>query len=187
MRIIAGTAKGRRLKCPKGHRTRPTPDRVRESLFAIIGDRVSGSRVLDLYAGTGAMGLEAVSRGARAAVFVERDSLVLGVLRANILACGFEGRTAVMRSPVLPYVRNADFGDGFDVVFADPPYAGHEATLTLMALSERAKSLQGCLIILEHAPGDIGLSAPPGMRAVENRSYGNTALSIFHIIGDREA
>lgn len=186
MRIISGIAKGRRLKCPRGLRTRPTPDRVRESVFSIIGEKISGSRVLDLYAGTGAMGLEAVSRGADAAVLVEKDPLVRRVLRDNIAACGFEGKTTVMRSPVLPFLRNGDLDGGFDVVFADPPYGGNEATLTLMALSKRAKSLQGCLIVMEHGPWDT-VTPPASIRVVENRKYGNTALTFFHLSGGGEA
>jgi 16S rRNA (guanine966-N2)-methyltransferase len=187
MRIIAGLAKGRRLKCPRGQRTRPTSDRVRESIFSILGDRIAGSRILDLYAGTGAMGLEAMSRGAQSAVFIERDPLAVGSLKENILACGFQGRTVVTRSPVVPYLRSADFGTGFDVVFADPPYGGREATLTLMALAKRAKSLQGCLIVLEHAREDAVTSPLPDLQVVENRRYGSTALTFFHVIGDREA
>jgi len=186
MRIIAGIAKGRRLKCPGGLRTRPTPDRVRESVFSIIGQQLSGSRVLDLYAGTGAIGLEAMSRGADGVVFVEKDPLVLGVLRDNIAACGFEGKATIIRSPVLPFLRKGDLDGSFDLVFADPPYGGDKATLTLMALSKRAKSLQGCLIVMEHSPGDI-VTPPAAMRVVENRKYGNTELTFLHLPGGEEA
>lgn len=182
MRIIGGSARGRKLKCPRGRGTRPTPDRVRESAFSIIGDRVVGSRILDLFAGTGAMGLEAVSRGAEKAVFIENDPAALKILEANILGCGFGRKTIVVRSPVNRFLSRGDFGDGFDVIFADPPYGSEEGTLTLMALSKHAKSLPESLVVLEHASRDTVIQ-PPGLQVVEKRKYGNTTLTFFRVIG----
>jgi 16S rRNA (guanine(966)-N(2))-methyltransferase RsmD len=187
MRIIAGTAKGRRLKCPKGRRTRPTPDRVRESIFSIVGDKVHGARILDLFAGTGAMGLEALSRGASEAVFVERDPSVIGYLRENARLCGFEKESAILNSPVLPFLKNGDLGDGFDVVFADPPYGGPGASLTLLALCKRAKSLrEECLFVLEHAPGENPETQPDCMEIIDKRKYGNTAITFLKMIRQGE-
>ena len=182
MRIIAGTAKGRRLKGPVGRATRPTPDRVRESVFSILGDRVPGSRVLDLFAGTGAMGLEALSRGAEKTVFVEKDPAALRVLESNVSACGFGERSIVVPSAVDRFLMRGDFGGGFDLVFADPPYGGEEGSLTLMALSKRAKSLPGSLVVLEHAPGDPVIQ-PPDLPVIDSRKYGNTALTFFRVTG----
>ena len=120
MRIVAGRFGGRTIKAPPGRGTRPTSDRVREALFAILGP-LAGARVLDLYAGSGALGLEALSRGAAHAVFVERDPRAIGVLRANIDALGVAAEEArVVRGDAL---RNASsLGDTYDLVLIDPPY-----------------------------------------------------------------
>lgn len=178
MRIIAGSARGRRLKCPHGLETRPTPDRVREAIFNILADRVAQSRVLDLFAGTGAMGLEALSRGARRAVFVENNPKTLRVLEENIRECRCGEKADVVPLAVGSYLGRGFSPGGFDLIFADPPYKGEEGTLTLMALSKHAKSLPECLVILEHAPGD-NLAQPPGLRIIETRKYGNTAVTFF--------
>ena len=117
MRVVAGEFKGRRLHAPRGAATRPTADRVREALFSMLGD-VAGARVLDLYAGSGALGIEALSRGAGSAVFVERDRRALAALRGNLEAVGVE---ADVRS--LDALRFVARGEGtFDLVFCDPPY-----------------------------------------------------------------
>lgn len=187
MRIIAGTAKGHRLKCPRGRRTRPTPDRVRESIFSIVGDKVRGARVLDLFAGTGAMGLESLSRGAAEAVFVERDPSAIRCLRENARLCDFENESAILNSPVLPFLRNGDLGDGFDLVFADPPYGGSDVSLTLLALSKRVKSLrEECLFVLEHAPGESPESKLDCMEMIDKREYGNTAITFLKVIRQGE-
>lgn len=121
-RIIAGQARGRRLAVPPGRRVRPTTDRVRESVFSMLGsmDLVVGARVLDLFAGTGALGLEALSRGAAEAVFVERDRAALAALRANIGTCGFGSRARVVASDAERFL--AAGGTAPDLVLADPPY-----------------------------------------------------------------
>ena len=117
MRIVAGEFKGRRLRMPRGAPTRPTADRVREALFSMLGD-VTGARVLDLYAGSGALGIEALSRGAESAVFVERDARAAAAIQANLDAIGAEGE--VSRQDVLAFVRRD--GRSYDLVFCDPPY-----------------------------------------------------------------
>ena len=179
MRIIAGTAKGRKLVSPKGSRTRPTSDRVREAIFSIIGDLVEDARILDLYSGTGAMGLEALSRGASQAVFVETDPAALQCLKSNIAAVGCQESGKVVNRPVLSYLEKADLGDGFNLVFADPPYTGDLGTLTLKAISKHAKPLKGCLVILEHAPGTPPDNVPDNMGRIETRKYGNTGVTFF--------
>ena len=117
MRIVAGEFKGRRLRMPRGAPTRPTADRVREALFSMLGD-VTGARVLDLYAGSGALGIEALSRGAESAVFVERDARAAAAIQANLDAIGAEGE--VSRQDALAFVRRD--GRSYDLVFCDPPY-----------------------------------------------------------------
>ncbi len=117
MRVVAGTFKGRRLTAPRGTRTRPTADRVREALFSMLGD-VGAARVLDLYAGSGALGIEALSRGADSVVFVERDHQALAAIERNLAAVGAEA--TVVRQDVLRFLTHAD--GAFDLVFCDPPY-----------------------------------------------------------------
>ena len=118
MRVVAGEFKGRRLHAPRGRRTRPTADRVREALFSILGD-VGGLRVLDLFAGSGALGIEALSRGASAAVFVDRDPRAIAAIRRNLDAIGV--RAELHRRDVLGFV-SAAAGEAYDLVLADPPY-----------------------------------------------------------------
>ena len=185
MRIIAGIAKGHKIQCPKGSGTRPTSDRVREAIFSILGGRVVDARILDLYSGTGAMGLEALSRGAREAVFVEGDRKVTRFLAANIEACGFTDVTRIVVKAVRTFLESADNGTEYDIIFADPPYAGKEGSLTLSALSKRAKSLQRCLVVLEHSPENEPGPAPPDMEEVDTRRYGNVCVA-FYVFRDQE-
>jgi 16S rRNA (guanine966-N2)-methyltransferase len=117
LRIVAGDFKGRRLRAPKGLRTRPTADRVREALFSMLGE-VAGARVLDLYAGSGALGLEALSRGAASAVFVDREARAVAAIAANLSSLGLEAE--VRRQDVLRFLSRGR--GGFDLVFCDPPY-----------------------------------------------------------------
>jgi len=117
LRVVAGQFKGRRLATPRGTRTRPTADRVREALFSLLGD-VGGVRVLDLYAGSGALGIEALSRGAASAVFVERDPPAVAAIERNLAAIGVDA--VVVRQDVMRYLPRAD--GPFELVFCDPPY-----------------------------------------------------------------
>jgi 16S rRNA (guanine966-N2)-methyltransferase len=175
MRIVAGTHGGRRLKAPAGYRVRPTPDRVREALFSILSDRVEGARVLDLYAGTGALGLEALSRGAEFAKFVEQSHSVVRVLEDNIVSLGFEDRASV-RSGRLPGVL-ADIADTeppFDLIFADPPYEQGQTERLLEAPALMALAATDALLIVEVRKTE---KPPPGLWHVrERRQYGDTSL-----------
>ncbi|TNF45611.1 16S rRNA (guanine(966)-N(2))-methyltransferase RsmD [bacterium] len=183
MRIIAGTARGRSLKCPRGAKVRPTPDRVREAIFSILGQRVQGSIVLDLFAGTGALGLEALSRGAEYTVFVEKDRTALRFLRENIGSCGFEDLSRVVKSPVVPYLNSAELPDDLGLVFVDPPYREREGIKTLLALSKHAKSLSSGLIVYEHSPVDEPNPVPGNLAVVDRRNYGDTSVMFLEIIG----
>jgi 16S rRNA (guanine966-N2)-methyltransferase len=117
VRIVAGEFRGRRLAAPRGVRTRPTADRVREALFSMLGD-VSGARVLDLYAGSGALGIEALSRGAESAVFVERDPRAVAAIERNLASIGLEQR--IVKGDALRFLARDE--RTFDLVFCDPPY-----------------------------------------------------------------
>jgi 16S rRNA (guanine966-N2)-methyltransferase len=170
MRVVAGAFKGRRLQAPRGTRTRPTADRVREALFSILGD-VNGQRVLDLYAGSGALGIEALSRGAAAATFVERDAKALAALGRNLEAVGVEAD--VRRQDALRFLTAAD--GTFDLVFVDPPY--DSAVRLVEPLSERLPAVlrEGARIVTEsdkRAP--LELSLPLEVERV----YGDTRIAI---------
>ncbi len=175
MRIISGTARGRKLKCPRGNKARPTPDRVREAMFSILGERVKQAGVLDLFAGTGSLGLEALSRGAQNAVFVEKDPVVAKYLKNNVSTCGFEDRARVVKAPVRPYLRSNDLSN-FDLIFADPPYVSDEGSLTLLALSKHAKSLQDSLVILEHSSLNEMDAVPESLFVIDRRRYGDISI-----------
>jgi 16S rRNA (guanine966-N2)-methyltransferase len=169
MRIVAGEFRGRRLAPPPDRRVRPTGDRVREAWFSILGHVVHEARVLDLFAGSGALGLEAISRGAAHATFVELNPASLAALRANIAALGLEGRTLVRRADALRYVERLSPG-AFTVAFADPPYTTGQAERLRDVFRARAFAR---ILGIEHA-------APTDLAGDVTRRYGNTAITFFH-------
>jgi RNA methyltransferase, RsmD family len=169
MRIVAGQWKGRRISAPAGTAVRPTLDRVREAWMSILQLDLPGARVLDLYSGSGALGLEALSRGARSADFVENASLSLAALQANIASLGAENLARVHRVPSLRYVKALAAGE-FDVTFADPPYAEGEAA----KLAEVwIKTPFSAILSVEHASG---AAMPAGG---DTRRYGTASITIY--------
>ena len=184
MRIIAGKARGRRLFAPKGQDTRPTPDRVRESLFSILGERVVGAAVLDLFAGTGALGLEALSRGASQVTFVERARTVLPTLQRNIDAVGLPGTEVVLAAANRALQRLGASGRRFDLLFLDPPYALQLLGPTLEALIASDVLLPHTIVVCEHSGRDIAPKAPPALVLQETRAFGDVALSFFKGVGE---
>ncbi len=183
MRITAGIYRSRSLRAPAGTATRPTSDRVREALFGTLSARnaVAGARVLDLYAGTGALGLEALSRGAAHATFVESSREALSALRANVTALGLEGRTLVVAAVVERAVGRLARRAPFDLVLADPPWAlveSGDAPGAVANLVGAGVLSPGALLVLEHS----SRTAAPAMGGVvleEERRYGDTALAIY--------
>jgi 16S rRNA (guanine966-N2)-methyltransferase len=180
-RIIAGAARGRRLAAPKGTVTRPTSDRAREGLFATvttIHGPLHGARVLDLYAGSGAVGLEALSRGAARVVFVESDARAAQVIRANLASVALPGGE-LARGQVQRFL---DRGPGaeaaFDLVVADPPYAASEAEVTgmLTVLASGGWLAPGALVAVERATRAGPLPWPAGYRADRSRRYGEATF-----------
>ena len=173
MRVVAGEFKGRRLHAPRGRRTRPTSDKVREALFSILGD-VKGLRVLDLFAGSGALGIEALSRGAGAAAFVETDPRAVAAIRRNLDAVG--ARADVHRRDVLGFLATPA-GETYDLAFVDPPYdsAGRLAG----PLSERLPAL-----LTDHArivtESDKRTPLLLELPLVVERTYGDTRIAIHH-------
>jgi 16S rRNA (guanine966-N2)-methyltransferase len=170
VRVVAGEFKGRRLYAPRGARTRPTADRVREALFSMLGD-VSGARVLDLYAGSGALGIEALSRGAERAVFVERDAGALSALRRNLDAVG--AHADVRRQDVLRFLARPE--GTFDLVFCDPPY--DVAPAVAGALTDALPALTGenARIVTESDKRHPLLLPAP---LIVERTYGDTRIAI---------
>jgi len=148
MRIVAGQWRGRRLAAPEGTETRPTGDRVRETLFSMLASRLGtfeGLRVADLYAGSGALGLEALSRGAASATFVENDPKALAAIRANIDALGAGERARVLARPAQSLPR----GEAFDLLFADPPYGPGSGTQVLREILAPGWAAAGAWIAIE--------------------------------------
>ncbi len=174
MRIVAGSFKGHSLRAPRGGRTRPTADRVREALFSILGS-VDGARVLDLYAGSGALGIEALSRGAGSAVFVDRDARAVGAIRQNLEAVGASG--GIRRRDALAYLGSAAVReDGpFDLVLIDPPYDSARRLGDDLSRRLPAVLSQDAVIVTEsdkRAPLELAL---PLRR---ERLYGDTRIAL---------
>ena len=179
-RVIAGEAGGRRLAVPDGRNTRPTSDRAREGLFATIVSMVgslSGTRVLDLYAGSGAVGLEALSRGAEHVLLVESGTRAARVIRANIEAIGLPGAEVVTDRVERVLARRPEHGR-YDVVFADPPYAlaDDEVSAMLQALSDHGWLARGALVIIERATRSGPFSWPAGFEPDRARRYGEATF-----------
>jgi 16S rRNA (guanine966-N2)-methyltransferase len=179
MRIIAGSLKGRRLAPVKG-RMRPTGAKVREAVFAILADAVVQARVLDLFAGTGALGLEALSRGARDAVFVEDHPESLQVLRRNLASLELEARTRVLPVAVFSALKKLGVqGEKFDLAFLDPPYGGEKAAATLQALAAAEIMSPGAWVVAEHSRRDQLPEAAGGLTRRELRRYGDTQVAFY--------
>ncbi|MGB0342257.1 MAG: 16S rRNA (guanine(966)-N(2))-methyltransferase RsmD [Parvibaculales bacterium] len=180
MRITGGEFRGRILQVPRGRSTRPTADRTREALFSILTAQQSfeGLHVLDLFAGTGALGLEALSRGAQAALFVEQDHAVCHLLQNNIASCATGEKASLMRRDAtrLGAARRA-----FDLVFADPPYGQGLAEKTLAGLQAQGwLSAQARLIVEEDRRSDF--AAPDGFHETDRRQYGDTELIFLRLL-----
>ena len=186
MRVIAGEHKGRRLSPPKGKGVRPTSGRVKEALFSILGDRTVEARFLDLFAGTGAIGIEALSRGARSATFVEDTAASLKVLRDNLDRCGLTSSARVHPCSAETFMRREAGQSVFDIIFADPPYHDDIIANLLPAIERAGIMAPDSLVVVEHF---TKVSAPPQAGRLTLRRqyrYGDTRLSIYHAISERE-
>jgi 16S rRNA (guanine966-N2)-methyltransferase len=185
MRVIGGHDRGRRLRAPRGLQTRPTADRVRVTLFDVIGPAVAGARVLDLFAGTGAVGIEALSRGAARVVLVERDQSALRALRANLATLGASRAAArVLAGDVLQLLPTVGAEEGtFDFVFIDPPYGTTLAGRTLEALAAARVCRDGSEVVVQHSMRTV-LPVVSGLVAHRRpRRFGDTALTFLRAGG----
>ena len=178
MRIVGGEARGRPLRAVPGTTTRPTADRVRQSLFDLLGQRMEGLSVLDLYAGTGAMALEALSRGAASAVLIESDARACAAIFHNIAALKYDERAELIRGEV-PGALSQLRGRRFDLVFSDPPYALEAAGQTLAALHGDDLLAPGARVVLEMGRGEKTPAPPDGVSLVDERRYGDTRIAVF--------
>jgi 16S rRNA (guanine966-N2)-methyltransferase len=177
-RVIAGSAGGRRLAVPAGDATRPTSDRAREGLFGTVVSEIgtlAGKRVLDLYAGSGAVGLEALSRGASEVLFVESDARAAAVIRANIAAVALDGARVRHDKVERTLARPADAR--YDLAFADPPYAvTAQAVTRVLTLLAAGWLADGALVVIERATRSGPLDWPPGYQPGKSRRYGEATF-----------
>lgn len=177
LRIVGGEARGRLLEAPPGQGTRPTSDRVRQALFDVLGQRLDGGDALDAFAGSGALGLEALSRGADRAVFVEADRRTAAIVRANVASLGWEARAELYAEPfarALPRLAPRRFR----WVFLDPPYDPGPGEV-LLALSDLARLTADAVVVAEHARRSPLPERVGGLARFDLREFGDTALSLF--------
>jgi 16S rRNA (guanine966-N2)-methyltransferase len=182
MRITGGAARGRTLRAPRGSRVRPTADKVRAAIFNILQSRaeVADRRWLDLFAGSGAVGLEALSRGADQVIFVDDSRESCRVARENLARSGFQDRADVRRLPLPEGLRQlARAGLRFDGAFVDPPYRRGLAQATLTALGEAPLLNDGAVVVVEHAADERLEERYGRLRRTNARHYGSTGLSLY--------
>ena len=177
MRVISGLAKGISLKTPDGLATRPTADRIKEAMFSIIQFDLPGTAVLDLFGGTGQLGIEALSRGAKSAVFVDQAESACSLIRENLRRTKFQNIAKVIRSDYLTFLKNSH--EKFDIILLDPPYAEIFLENSLKMISE-IDILQSNGIIVTERPVEKALSVDfPGFSRSRDYKYGKTLLTIY--------
>jgi 16S rRNA (guanine(966)-N(2))-methyltransferase RsmD len=183
-RVIAGSAKGRRLQMVPGEGTRPISDRAKQALFNLLAAEVVGAAVLDLFAGTGSVGIEALSRGALRATFVERDRLAVNTIQANLRVTGFESRARVVRSDVFIFLRN-DPTAGFDYIHVAPPQYQKLWSDVLRALDARPAWVNpDGVVVTQIDPREFEPLPLQNLTLVDQRRYGNTLLCFYERPGE---
>jgi 16S rRNA (guanine966-N2)-methyltransferase len=191
VRVIAGEARGFTLKGPAGPGTRPMADKIKGALFSMLASLgVEPERVLDLYAGTGSIGIEALSRGAEHAVFVEQNAAAANVVRANLKHTKFDDRSQVHQQPVQSYLRHAArpaAGDGFDLVIMDPPYADPAIIPTLEEVGASPLVQSGAIVVIGHSPRVTLPERAGTLERLRERCHGDSCFSIYERIEDHEA
>lgn len=195
MRVISGVARGRPLQAPPGRQTRPTSDRVKEALFNVIAPRLNGARVLDLFAGSGALAIEALSRGAAAATLIDSSSQAVRTILSNLESTGLAAQARVSQRDVTAALAELGrAGQRFDLILLDPPYGHSWLERCLPLLAQYELLADGGLIVTEHArreqpPALIradGAAAGKSLRAVRRLDYGDTSLSLYQWATDSD-
>ena len=178
VRVISGRFGGRKIDAPgyDNSRTKPMGERIRNAVFNSIGSEVEGARVLDAFAGTGAVGLEALSRGAAFVTFVERDKIAQKILASNIALLGCENETEIVRTSVSNWLETAEI-ENYDIIFADPPY--HDPQLSTAQRLFALLKTKGLMVLSSPGRGEGPNLASTGIVVVDNRSYGNAQLTSF--------
>lgn len=183
MRIISGSARGRRLKGPPSHATRPMTDKIRGAVYnSLLSLGVEPVRVLDLYAGTGAIGIEALSRGAEHADFVDMGREPAAVIRDNLRSTGFDGKGRVHQMPVDRFIERAS--EPYDLIFMDPPYADPKIIPTLETLASSKLVQSGSIVVLGHSPRVEPPDQVGHFEALRHRCHGDTCFSIYEWVDD---
>ena len=177
MRVISGKARGSVLKTPNGFQTRPTTDRVKEALFSILQFEIPGGRVLDLFGGTGQLGIEALSRGAKSAVFVDASDAACKLIKENLKKTKLEDNTKVVRSDYLQYLCSCK--DRFDIIFLDPPYAEVFLETALKMITEIDILQSGGIIVAERPVGKELPWEYPGYTRSKDYKYGTVLLTLY--------
>ena len=186
MRIIAGNARGRRLQSVPGRHTRPTTDRVKENLFNIMGNTVVGAQVLDLFAGSGGIGIEALSRGASKAVFVDNERQCTAVIRTNLTAASLLPQAEIYTADVFRAVRILGQNQRkFDFIYLDPPYGRSLAAKTLKEIAANGLLTANGVAVAEHSSKEEIAQASLNLIRVRQVCYGDTALSFYRIEEDK--
>ncbi len=180
MRVISGIARGITLKTPNGMETRPTADRVKEALFSILQFELPGMKVLDLFGGTGQLGIEALSRGAKSVVFVDKSPAACALIRENLSRTHFQSEGSVVQSDYLSYLKNCNMT--FDIVLLDPPYAEVFLENALNLLAEIDILQSGGIIVAERPVGKELSAEISGFSRSKDYKYGNTILTLFRKI-----
>lgn len=184
MRIITGTAKGIKLYTLEGDATRPTSERAKEALFSMIQFDIEGRRVLDLFAGSGQLGLEALSRGAEFCMFTDASADAIGIVRKNIEKTHFADKTKTLITDYRNFLRKSDGREGFDIVFLDPPYASGALTDALIRLYNTNLMRRGCLVVCESENNDVNiLKGEPEIfemyDSIKEKGYGRVHIEIL--------
>lgn len=179
MRVITGSVKGKWLVTPKGNRVRPTSDRIKEALFSILGNKVVDSIFLDCFAGTGSIGIEALSRGAKKCYFIDDHRESLAIIRENLHITNLLNRSKIISKNSMSGIREiSSYCKKMDIVFLDPPYLKELIHPTLLTIMDSNILHSSSLVIVEHSKKDA-LKHQDGLYCFKQRTYGNTVLSFF--------
>lgn len=183
LRVISGIAKGHKLKTLKGNNTRPTSDKVKGSLFNILAGAMEGADVLDLFAGTGNLGIEALSRGANSATFIDKSSDCAAIIRENLIHTKLVDLATVLTGDIFRMMSKlANEGMSFDIIFLDPPYNKNLVEETLNCIIENDVLKRSSIVIAEHDIDDIVSDEIGVLKKVRSTNYGDTVMSFFMVV-----